>query len=368
MKKSLFVAMGAVIGIGAVLLSWYGNPANTGLCISCFLENISGALGLHQNSRMQYLRPEIPALVLGSFAWALWRGRFVPTGGGSPVLRFLIGILLVIGCSVFIGCPVKMVLRIAAGDIGALAGLAGLAGGIYIGLEFIENGFQLGQPQRVPAASGYVLPAIMLLLLVFTVARPAFILFSETGGGAQYAPFLLSLGVGLLIGAWAQHTQFCITGGIARIFLWGPREFMSCPRSTGLLLAIGAFFLFATVTSMLTGQFNLALHGQPSSNESYGWNFLGLALTGFGSVLVKGCPLRQLIVAGEGDTDGAVTVFGMLVGAALVQNWNLAGNSAGTPPAAQMAVVVGFLILLAIGLVNRRRGYGIAPEFQTGLD
>ena len=368
MKKSLFVAMGAVIGIGAVVLSYYGNPANTGLCISCFLENISGALGLQQNARMQYLRPEIPAIVLGSFAWSIWRREFVPTGGGSPVLRFLIGILLVIGCSVFIGCPVKMVLRIAAGDIGALAGLAGLACGIYIGLEFIENGFELGKPQRVPVASGYVLPAIMLLLLVFTVVRPAFILFSDTGGGAQHAPFLLSLAIGLIIGAWSQHTQFCITGGIARIFLWGPREIMNCPRSTGLLISICSFFLFATITSLLTGQFNLALHGQPSSNESYGWNFAGLLLTGFGAVLVKGCPLRQLVVAGEGDTDGAVTVFGMLTGAALVQNWSMAGNSAGTPPAAQMAVVAGLFLLLGIGLLNRRRGYGIAPEFQSGLD
>lgn len=368
MNKGLFVAMGAVIGTGAVILSWQGNPANTGLCISCFLENISGALGLQQNPRMQYLRPEIPAIVLGSFAWAIWRRQFAPAGGSSPALRFLIGILLVIGCSVFIGCPVKMILRIAAGDIGALAGLAGLAGGIYLGLEFIENGYQLGKPRRVPAASGYVLPALMLLLLLFAVARPAFIAFSDKGGGAQHAPFLLSLGIGLLIGAWAQHTQFCITGGIARIFLWGPREIMNCPRSTGLLLSIGSFLLFATVTSMLTGQFNLALHGQPSSNESYGWNFLGMALTGFGSILVKGCPLRQLVVAGEGDTDAAVTVFGMLVGAALVQNWDMGGNSAGTPPAARMAVVAGLMILLAIGLLNRRRGYGIAPEFQTGLD
>lgn len=101
-------------------------------------------------------------------------------------------------------------------------------------------------------------------------------------------------------------------------------------------------------------QFNLAPHGQPSSNESYGWNFAGMLLTGFGSVLIKGCPPRQLVVAGEGDTDGAVTVFGMLTGAALVQNWSLAGNSAGTPPAAQMAVVAGLLMLLAIGLLKRR--------------
>ena len=368
MKNGQFIGMGAVIGVGAVLLSWYGNPANTGLCISCFLENISGALGLHQYDRMQYLRPEIPAIVLGSFAWSLRRREFTPIGGSSPALRFVAGILVVIGCSVFIGCPVKMVLRIGAGDLGALAGLFGLAAGIYVGLEFIEHGFELGKPQRTTRAAGYLLPALMLVLLVFAMVRPPFIAESATGGGARHAPLFISLAIGLIIGAWAQRTQFCITGGIARIFLWGPREIMNCPRSTGLLIAIGSFFIFALITSLITGRFNLALHGQPSSNESYGWNFLGLALTGFGSVLIKGCPLRQLVIAGQGDADGAVTVFGMLVGAALVQNWNLGGTAAGTPPAAQMAVVAGFIVLLTVALLNRRRGYGIAPEFQTGLD
>jgi YedE family putative selenium metabolism protein len=280
----------------------------------------------------------------------------------------LIGILLIIGCSVFIGCPVKMILRISSGDVGALVGLAGLIAGIYIGLEFIENGFQLGKAKEMPRASGYVLPAIMLLFLLFAFLKPSIIAFSTRGGGAQFAPPLLSLAVGLLIGGWAQHTQFCITGGIARIFLWGPREVMNCPRSTGLLLSIGSFFVFALVTSLLTGQFNFGLHGQPSSNESYGWMFLGMLMVGFGSVLIRGCPLRQLVSAGQGDADAGATVMGMLVGAALVQNWGLGGTSAGTPPAAQIAVLSGIAILFGVGMLNRRRGYGIAPEFQLGLD
>lgn len=356
------------MGIGSFMLSYYGNPANTGLCVSCFMENIAGALGLHGNVRMQYLRPEILGLVIGSFAWSVHRKEFLSTGGSSPLLRFMIGILLIIGCSVFIGCPVKMVLRLSAGDIGAFVGLVGLIIGIYIGLEFIENGFQLGKAKELPKSSGYVVPAMMILLVVFLFLKPAFIHFSIKGGGASFAPPLLSLGVGLLIGAWAQHTQFCITGGMARIFLWGPREVMNCPRSKGLLIGLGSFFVFALVTSILTGQFNLGLHGQPSSNESYGWAFMGMVLVGFGSILVRGCPMRQLVAAGQGDADAGATVMGMLVGAALVQNWGLGGNSVGTPPAAQIAVLAGLAILFGVGLLNRRRGYGIAPEFQLGLD
>lgn len=368
MGKSVFVLMGAVIGIGAVVLSFYGNPANTGLCVSCFMENMAGALGLHGNERMQYLRPEIIGIVLGAFSWSAYRKDFVSTGGSSPLLRFVVGVLLIIGCSVFIGCPVKMVLRLAAGDIGALVGVVGLVAGIYIGLEFVENGFQLGTSREVPKASGYMLPGLMFMLLVLAVMKPSFIGQSLKGGGALHAPFLLALGLGLLIGGWSQHTQFCITGGIARFFLWGPREVMNCPRSTGLLISLGSFFGFALVTSLLTGQFSFGLNGQPSSNDSYGWAFLGMLLVGFGSVLIRGCPLRQLVASGQGDTDAGITVLGMLVGAALVQNWGLGGTVAGTPVKAQIAVLFGIILLLVVGMVNRRRGYGIAPEYQLGLD
>ena len=44
-------------------------------------------------------------------------------------------------------------------------------------------------------------------------------------------------------------------------------------------------------------------------------------------MLLGGCPLRQLILAGEGNGDSAVTVFGMIVGAAFAHNFGLAGNA-----------------------------------------
>jgi uncharacterized protein len=363
-----FIIMGALIGLGGVILSFYGNPANTGICVSCFMENIAGALGLHNNARMQYLRPEIIGLVLGSFALSLWRGEFRSSGGGSPLLRFLVGILLIIGCSIFMGCPVKMILRLTAGDLSAVSGLTGLIAGIYLGLEFIERGFRLGVSQAAPLANGLIMPGFMSFLLLLSLAAPSFIFQSEKGAAAQHAPFLLALGTGLLLGAMAQRTQFCITGGIARIFLWGPREIMNCPRSTGLLVSIIAFFGVAAAANLLTGQFSFGLHGQPSSNQSYGWAFLGMLLVGFGSVLIRGCPLRQLVAAGQGDSDAGAAVMGMLVGAALVQNWGLGGNAAGTPPEGRIAVLLGLALLFTIGLLNRKRGYGIAPEYQAGLD
>ena len=41
---------------------------------------------------------------------------------------------------------------------------------------------------------------------------------------------------------------------------------------------------------------------QPIAHSSHLWNLLGMVLVGWGSVLLGGCPLRQLILAGEGNT------------------------------------------------------------------
>ncbi|MEW6220498.1 MAG: YedE family putative selenium transporter [Thermodesulfobacteriota bacterium] len=363
-----FILMGLLLGVGAVLLSFLGNPANTGICVSCFLQNVAGALGLHDNIRMQYLRPEILGFVLGAFAVAVARREFRPQGGSSPLVRFLVGILLVIGCQVFIGCPIKLFLKLAAGDLGAFIGLLGLVVGVYIGLAFVENGFRLGSPGPTSSTNSLMVPLFMAFLLVLAVAKPAFLAASDKGGAAQHAPWLVSLGVGLAIGGLAQYTQFCVTGGIARLFLWGPREIMSCPRSTGLVIAIAAFLVSALAANLVTGQFRLGLAGQPSSNADHGWAFLGMVLVGFGSILIRGCPFRQLVAAGQGDSDAGATVMGMLVGAALVENWDLGAGVAGTPVNAQVAVLLGLAVLATIGLVNRKRGYGIAPEYQTGLD
>ena len=65
------VLTGAVVGLAAVLLTKFGNPANMGFCIACVLRDIAGATGLHSAAVVQYMRPEIVGLVLGAFIAAL---------------------------------------------------------------------------------------------------------------------------------------------------------------------------------------------------------------------------------------------------------------------------------------------------------
>ena len=90
---------GILIGIAAVVLVALGNPKNMGFCIACFIRDTAGALHLHTAPIVEYVRPEIIGIILGSFAISVIGKDFRPKGGSSPVLRFVIGfIVMMIHC------------------------------------------------------------------------------------------------------------------------------------------------------------------------------------------------------------------------------------------------------------------------------
>lgn len=76
---------------------------------------------------------------------------------------------------------------------------------------------------------------------------------------------------------------------------------------------------------------------------------------GLGSVLLGGCPLRQLILAGEGNTDSAVTVLGMFVGAAFCHNFGLASSASGTTANGRIACILMLVVMLVIAVCNTRK-------------
>ena len=128
------ILTGVVVGIAALLLTASGNPGNMGFCIACFLRDISGSLGLHSAAKVQYIRPEIIGLVLGAFGMAVARREFRGRAGSMPALRFVLGALVMVGALAFLGCPLRMVLRLGGGDPTAIAGLLGFVGGILVGV------------------------------------------------------------------------------------------------------------------------------------------------------------------------------------------------------------------------------------------
>jgi len=135
-SRTGIIVVGAVIGIGAALLQYFGNPPNMGICVACFERDIAGGLGLHRADVVQYLRPEIMGFVLGAFVAALLAGEYRPRGGSAPLIRFFLGVFAMMGALVFLGCPWRTLLRLAGGDGNAILGLAGLIAGIFIGVGF----------------------------------------------------------------------------------------------------------------------------------------------------------------------------------------------------------------------------------------
>lgn len=339
------IVAGASLGFGAVLLSFLGNPVNSGICISCFMENLAGALQLQDDMRMSYIRPELIGFLLGSFLMAKKSRRFQVTGGSSPIVRFFLGFFIIVGCAVFIGCPIKLIQRLACGDLTAVVALAGLLFGVWLGAKYVRAGVVLDRDKSMPQINGYIFPGLGVLLLVFLILKPSFIHQGQTGPAAQHAPLLISLGISLVIGALSQRSGLCITGGIRNFFLF---------RETTLFFGVITFFVSALLLSLVTGQFNLGLHGQPASHMGHGWTFLAMTLVGLASVIIDGCPFRQLIKAGQGDVDAGITCFGMLTGAAMVITWLLRSTSAGPSFNGKIAVLSGLIFCFIVVLTYRK--------------
>ena len=346
MKKGKVILAGGVLGLLAPLLVKLGNPPNMGVCIACFLRDITGALGLHRTSTVQYLRPEILGLVLGAFLSAAAAREFRAMGGSSAFTRFTLAFLAMLGMLVFLGCPVRTVLRLAGGDLNALVGLVGLVCGVAVGTWFLSRGFSLGRAVPQNSVSGYIFPAAVIGLLLLLIFSPPFIFFSQQGPGSMHAPTAISLGAGLLVGILAQRSRLCMVGGIRDFILF---------RDTYLLSGFLAVLLAAFAANLVLGYFKPGFAGQPIAHTDGLWNFLGMALAGWAAVLLGGCPLRQLVAAGEGNTDCAVTVLGLIAGAAVAHNFGLAAGPKGVPVAGQVAVLLGLLFVLFLSVSHPRR-------------
>ncbi len=359
-RKNLFatrwgiVAVGAFIGVVAALLQKAGNPANMGICVACFERDIAGAIGLHRAAVVQYLRPEIIGFVLGSLGAALFSKEYHPRAGSAPIVRFVLGMFAMIGALVFLGCPWRALLRLAGGDGNAILGLAGLAGGIWLGTLFLKGGYNLGRAEKTYPSVGLLMPLTMLGLLLIMLLNPQIqgepksgvLFYSVKGPGSLHAPLLISLAAGLVIGFAAQRSRFCTMGALRDLILF---------RQVHLLTGLVALLVFSFLANLVLGQFNPGFAGQPVAHTMGLWNFGGMVLAGLAFALAGGCPGRQLFMAGQGDGDAAVFVWGMIVGAAVSHNFSLASSPAGVGPNGIAAVVVGMTVCVFIGLTMRRR-------------
>ncbi|MGF1582168.1 MAG: YedE family putative selenium transporter [Gemmataceae bacterium] len=351
------VLAGTVTGVTAALLVHLGNPGNMGFCSACFLRDVTGALGLHRAGVVQYIRPEIIGVVLGATLAAILFGEFKPRTGSAPIVRFVLGVFGMIGALVFLGCTWRIYLRLAGGDWNAVPGILGLIGGVYLGVQFFQFGFEPGRSRSARAAVGWIVPVLAVGALALLVLEPQLgrtpskeltgpIFFSEKGPGSQHAPIPWALLGGLLIGFLAQRSRFCTIAGI--------RDFLLM-RDTHFTVGIFALVLAAFAANLALGQFKPGFTDQPVAHNDTLWNFTSMILVGLAFTLAGGCPGRQLVLAGEGDGDAAVMVLGMIVGAAFAHNFSLASSPAGPGPYGPIAVIVSFVVIALIGLGLRER-------------
>lgn len=262
--------------------------------------------------------------------------------------RFVLGFFVMIGCLMFLGCPFRMILRLAGGDWNAIFGLVGFVLGILAGVFFLNRGYSLKRTYAHTRLEGAILPTVQIILLALLVAAPSFIFFTEPGAGpgAKHAAVAVSLIAGLIVGALAQRTRLCMVGGIRDVVLF---------KDWKLLAGFVAILAAALTVNAIVGNFHPGFAGQPVAHTDGLWNLLGMLLVGFGCVLLGGCPLRQLVLIGEGNTDSAITVIGLFTGAAFAHNFSLASSAEGPTFNGKIAVGLGILVVLIIAIVNTRK-------------
>jgi len=124
-------------------------------------------------------------------------------------------------------------------------------------------------------------------------------------------------------------------------------------RDTYLLKGFFSVLVFAFLTNFVLKQFSFG--ASPIGHKEFLWNFLGLTVVGLGSVMLEGCPFRQTILAGRGNTDSALTILGMVFAAGIAHNYLFVSSPQGTTINGRIITLIGLVFLLILGFLNRQK-------------
>jgi len=362
--KMAGIALAAGLGAAAAALVVLGNPGNMGLCGACFLRDLAGALKLFEKGP-KYMRPEVPGLVFGALLMALAARRFTARSGGFAAGRFVMGMWMSIASLVFLGCPFRMLQRLGGGDLNAWIGLPGFVLGVGLGLCLERRGYSPGKTAPVPAAVGLLVP--LALGGIFTMYLAGGLLAgpgpSDTVLPPPHASWVAALGIALVAGAALSATGFCAISAARQVFS-GPKTMLWAA------LALVAGYAAVAVT---TGRFSAGLDPQPIAHSDWLWNILALGLLGLTGVLAGGCPVRQLVMAGEGHGDAMVCVAGLIAGGAVAHNFGLVSSfttpdvPGGSTAAGRVALMLGwaFCLIYSVWVTLSLKASSAPPKAPT---
>ena len=346
-----FVAL-FTVGVLAAWLVAAGNPGNMGLCGACFLRDLAGALGFNAPAAApRIFRPELVGVVLGALFWRMATRTFEARSGSFAVTRFMLGLIMGVGAMVFLGCPFRMLQRLGGGDLNAWLALPGFLAGVGVARVMERRGYHLGKTQVVTPVLGLIGPSVYVLLLILFLAG-GFLLGPGAGAitGPAHALWSTALIVGIGAGVALSQSGFCAIAAARQVFAGGGR----------MLVAAVLFVLGYAVTALITGKANWAFDGQPVAHGDWLWNALALALVGMCGAFAGGCPVRQIVLTGEGNGDAAVTTAGILVGGALAHNFTMISVAAGpagpggTTEGGRMFVTIALPLVLLYALTVMR--------------
>ncbi len=111
----------------------------------------------------------------------------------------------------------------------------------------------------------------------------------------------------------------------------------------------------ALLVNLALGQFRLGFAGQPVAHTDALANFAAMAVAGLAAVLMGGCPLRQLVMAGEGDADAGGALVGMVAGALFAHGAGFASSPKGPAAGALPLLAVLAAATLALAFWIRAR-------------
>lgn len=345
-QATLAILLLALVGAFAAALVAAGNPGNMGVCGACFLRDWAGALGFTTGKGPACFRPELVGIVFGALLWKLLRRDFVARSGSHAGPRFFLGLWTGLAALVFLGCPFRLLQRLGGGDLNAWVALPGFVLGVGAALCLEKRGYSVGKTSPAPVPVGLIGPLVAAGLLALFLAG-GILLGPGPGDPAKplHAPWALALGIAAPVGIILSATGFCAISAARRVFQ---------PGKAMLGAALALIAGYAAVLAM-TGRFHPGFSGQTAAHADHFWSFLAIGLVGFCGALAGGCPVRQVVMAGEGNADALVTAAGILAGGALAHTLGIAGTAAtaeaagGVPLAGQAAVVAGWLVCALYG-------------------
>jgi hypothetical protein len=122
-------------------------PAAYSFCLTCHVRDLVNTIVNHifvTHFETAFIARRVimltsPALVIGAFLTSRAFGEYRRVKSESPLIFFLSGFaVMIVGILIF-GCPTRIVIRTAYGDLYGIVGFAGLFGGVWIGTEVMKR-------------------------------------------------------------------------------------------------------------------------------------------------------------------------------------------------------------------------------------